>query len=209
MSRLLICIAGLCVAISPLAGQGLAGETVLPQGSAPPPIADGYFPNRLYEFVWRNWDLVDPKKLAKIVDASVEDVAAIAESMGLPPAAAVSPEMTTRGYVTLIRRNWHLLPYDQLLELLEMTPEQLAFTLRKDDYLWTKLGSLKPKCEPLRYAAPDEAAPVGRRRFGDWSNGSSATSCAARPSRDSILSGNSARCPGMWPSRPRPCHNCG
>ena len=51
--------------------------------------------------------------------------------------------MNARGYVTLIRRNWHLLPYDQLLELLGMTPEQLAFTLREDDYLWIKLGSLK------------------------------------------------------------------
>ncbi len=48
--------------------------------------------------------------------------------------------MKTRGYVTLIRRNWQLLPYEQLLELLEMTPEQLAFTLREDDYLWVKLG---------------------------------------------------------------------
>ena len=67
MSRLLICVAWLWIVISPLAGEGLAGETVLPQGSAPPPIADGYFPNRLYEFVWRNWDLVEPKKLAKIV----------------------------------------------------------------------------------------------------------------------------------------------
>ena len=42
--------------------------------------------------------------------------------------------MKTRGYITLIRRNWHLLPYEQLLELVEMTPEQLAFTLREDDF---------------------------------------------------------------------------
>ena len=58
----------------------------------------------------------------------------------------------------LIRRNWHLLPYEQLLELLDMTPEQLAFTLREDDFLFSKLGSLKPKCEPLHYAKPDAAA---------------------------------------------------
>ncbi len=67
MSRLLIFVAWLCVALFPLAGDGLAGETVLPEGSAPPPIVDGYFPNRLYEFVWRNWNLAEPKKLAKIV----------------------------------------------------------------------------------------------------------------------------------------------
>jgi len=112
----------------------------------------------VHEFVWRNWDVVEPARLAKLLGASAAEVNAIAESMGLPPANDVPPEMKSRGYITLIRRNWHLLPYNQLLELLEMTPEQLAFTLREDDFLWTKLGSLKPQCEPLRYAAPDEAA---------------------------------------------------
>jgi hypothetical protein len=68
--------------------------------------------------------------------------------MGLPSAAVVPPKMKGRGYITLIRRNWHLSPYDQLLELVEMTPERLAFALREDDFLWIKLGGLKPKCEP-------------------------------------------------------------
>ena len=123
-----------------------------------------HFPDRVHEFVWRNWNVVEPAKLAKILGASVEDVTALAESMGLPPAATIPPEMKTRGYITLIRRNWHLLPYDQLLELLEMTPERLAFALREDDFLWVKLGRLKPKCEPLRYHPPDEAA---RRRAAE------------------------------------------
>ncbi len=135
-----------------------ASETVLPHGSAPAPIIARHFPDRVHEFVWRNWNAVEPAKLAKLLGTSVENVNTAAESMGLPPAAEVPPEMKTRGYITLIRRNWHLLPYEQLLELVEMTPEQLAFTLREDDFLWVKLGALKPKCEPLRYTAPDEAA---------------------------------------------------
>lgn len=130
----------------------------MPQGPSPAPLAAGCFPDRVHEFVWRNWNLASPDKLAKLLGASAGDVAAMAESMGLPPAAAVPVEQQSRGYITLIRRNWHLLPYDQLLELLEMTPEQLAFTLREDDGLWWKLGSLKPKCERLRYVAPDAAA---------------------------------------------------
>ena len=73
----------------------------------------------------------------------------MAESMGLPPALPIPPEQKLRGYITLLRRNWHLLPYDQLLVLLDMTPEQLAYALREDDFLWVKLGSLKPRCEPL------------------------------------------------------------
>ena len=142
-------------------GDGIASEAVLPEGSAPPPIVSRYFPDRVHEFVWRNWNAVEPAKLAKILGARVEEVAAIANSMGLPPAAEVPPEMRTRGYYTLIKRNWHLLPYEQLLELLEMTPEQMSTTLREDDFLWIKLGTLKPKCDRLRYSPPDAAA---RRR---------------------------------------------
>ena len=141
-----------------------AAESVLPQGDARAAIVSGHFPDRVHEFVWRNWTAVEPATLAKILGASVQDVTALAESMGLPPDAAVAPGLRERGYVTLIRRNWHLLPYDQLLELLEMTPERLAFTLREEDFLWIKLGRLKPQCEPLRYHPPDEAA---RRRAAE------------------------------------------
>ena len=145
-------------------GDSSAEETVLPQGDARPAIVSRHFPDRVHEFVWRNWNAVEPAKLASILGATVQDITAIAESMGLPADAVVPPQMKTRGYVTLIRRNWHLLPYEQLLELLEMTPERLAFTLREDDFLWIKLGSLKPQCEPLRYRPPDEAA---RRRAAE------------------------------------------
>ena len=141
-----------------------ASETVLPEGSAPAPIVSGYFPDRVHEFVWRNWNAVEPSKLAKILGTTVENVHAMAESMGLPPAATIPPEMKTRGYITLIRRNWHLLPYPQLLDLIEMTPDRLAFALREEDFLWIKLGSLKPKCELIRYQSPDEAA---RRRAAE------------------------------------------
>ncbi len=54
----------------------------------------------------------------------------------------------------MIRRNWHLLPYDQLLELLDMTPEELAYILREDDFLYVKLGNLKPDCERVRLEPP-------------------------------------------------------
>ena len=161
MSRTAFYFMWTCTVLLGWAGDSSAEETVLPQGDARASIASRHFPDRVHEFVWRNWNAVEPSKLAKILGASVEDVTAMAESMGLPPPDAIFTEMKTRGYISLIRRNWHLLPYQQLLELLEMTPERLAFTLREDDFLWVKLGRLKPKCEPLRYRPPDEAA---RRR---------------------------------------------
>ncbi len=145
-------------------GDSLADEMVLPHGNAPVALVSRHFPDRVHEFVWRNWSVAEPAKLAKILGASERDLRALAVSMGLPPEPKVPRAMRERGYVTLIRRNWHLLPYEQLLELLEMTPEHLAFTLREDDFLWHKLGLLKPKCEPLRYHPPDEAA---RRRAAE------------------------------------------
>ncbi len=150
----------LCVSGISLTGgaQSLGLGPELPEGSAPPPVSSPYFPDRVHEFVWRNWSMVEPATLALILGTSQENVGALAESMGLPPAGLIPPEMRTRGYITLIRRNWHLLPYDQLLQLLDMPAERLAFALREDDFLWIKLGSLKPKCPPLRYQAPDAAA---------------------------------------------------
>ena len=158
MSRTAFYAMSTCVVLIGWAGESSAQETVLPQGDARASIASHHFPDRVHEFVWRNWNAVEPAKLATILGASVEDVTVMAESMGLPLPDAILPEMKTRGYISLIRRNWHLLPYPQLLELLEMSPERLAFTLREDDFLWVKLGRVKPKCEPLRYHAPDEAA---------------------------------------------------
>ena len=141
-----------------MAGHSLAAEAVLSEGTAPPPIAAPYFPDRVHAFVWRNWNLVEPIKMAKLLGTSEQNVAAMATSMGLPAAVPVPKEVKTRGYITILRRNWHLLPYEQLLQLVEMTPEQLAFCLREDDFLFHKLGALKPRCEPLRYAVPDDAA---------------------------------------------------
>ncbi len=161
MLRLILGATWLCGVFLCALARGAGVETVLPEGSAPMPIVSGHFPDRVHEFVWRNWQVVEPTRLANLLGTSVKNVRGLASSMGLPPAGSIPPEMRTRGYITLIRRNWHLLPYEQLLTLLEMTPERLAFALREDDFLWIKLGSLKPKCEPIRYQPPDAAA---RRR---------------------------------------------
>ena len=158
LSRVLRCVASASAILLGGAQAILAAEVVLPEGIAPAPIVDAYFPSRMHEFVWRNWNLVEPAKMARVVGASAEEIVAVAESMGLPLATAIPAEMKTRGYITILRRNWHLLPYEQLLELVEMTPKQLAFSLQEDDFLYYKLGGVKPKCLPLHYTTPDDAA---------------------------------------------------
>ncbi len=156
-ARLIILACGVvCLAVASL--RSAPAEEPLPVGSHPAAIGVPHFPDRLHAFVWRNWQLVDPERLAEVVGTSPQNMTAIATSMGLPPAGTIPPLMRQRGYITLIRRNWHLLPYDQLLTLLGMSREELAYSLREDDFLFHKLGQLKPKCEPLRYGEPDSEA---------------------------------------------------
>ncbi len=134
---------------------GLPAQEQLPVGTHPPAIEFKHFPNRVYALVWRNWNLVEPARIAQTIGCQTKDIIAIAGSMGLPPAASVSPDFKKRIYITVIRRNWHLLPYDQLLTLLDMTADELEFALKEDDFLFVKLGNLKPKCSKIIYIKPD------------------------------------------------------
>lgn len=126
------------------------------EGNTTAALTHDYFPSRLHTFIWRNWMLVPVTQLAHILQTSDDNVTEIARSMGLPEQPSILKEWkTSRGYITLIRRNWHLLPYPQLLELLGMTRQELAWRLIEDDFLIEKLGT-KPYCLPLYYQAPTQ-----------------------------------------------------
>lgn len=141
--------------------------TTLPgEDGQKPAIQYDYFPSRQHAFVWRNWTLVPAEKLARVLGTSKRNVERLAESMGLNRKQRIEEEWgTSRGYITIIRRNWHLLPYEQLLMLLNMSREELAYRLIEDDFLWTKLGKVKPKCEPLTYTEPDKHMQEKAARF--------------------------------------------
>ena len=154
---------------------GLLNAVELPMGSAPEPVASPHFPDQLHAFVWRNWPLVPVARMAKVVGAQAEEVLALGKALGLGDPPEVSEDQWRRSYITIIRRNWHLLPYEQLLDLLDWTAEEMAYCLREDDFFFIKLGRLKPKCARLEYAPPSEAAKareaeiaeVVRRHFPD------------------------------------------
>lgn len=129
----------------------------LPPTSEKQALSFDHFPTPVHAFVWRNWPFIPVERMAAVVDAQSEDIARMGAAMGLGVQATIPEVYQRRGYISIIRRNWHLLPYDQLLMLLGWTEEQLAFTLREDDFLYIKLGSMKPKCSPLKYAPPTEA----------------------------------------------------
>jgi len=149
MAKFLLCFIALQCGVFCVRAQ-----SSLPLGDNPPAIEFNYFPNRVYAMVWRNWDLVDPARLAKTVGCKQADILSLAESMGLPEARPIPSEYRKRMYITIIRRNWHLLSYEQLLSLLNMSSGELAVCLREDDFLFIKLGSLKPNCLALSYTRP-------------------------------------------------------
>jgi len=126
----------------------------LPMGNAPAPVSFPHFPDRLHTYIWRNWSLVPVERIARVIGATREQIVQIGRAMGLPDPPRISADQCRRSYITVIRRNWHLLPYEQLLDLLGWSEEELAYTLQEDDFLFIKLGSLKPRCEPLHYSAP-------------------------------------------------------
>ena len=126
----------------------------LPVGTHPQAIEFDHFPSRLHAFVWRNWNLVDVGRMAEVLNCSDREVESIASSMGLDERREVPASYKKLMYITIIRRNWHLLPYEQLLVLLDMEEEELEIALKEDDFLFHKLGRLKPDCDLLNYEKP-------------------------------------------------------
>jgi len=123
----------------------------LPVGTQPEPLEFPHFPTLHQAIIWRNWELVSVNRLAQVLKTSEKNVMKSAQDMGLRIPPAVGKHWLQRGYITIIRNNWHLLPYDQLLTLLGWKAEKLAYTLKEDDFLWHKLGSLKPHSKPVYY----------------------------------------------------------
>ncbi|MDR2116575.1 MAG: hypothetical protein LBP87_09370 [Planctomycetaceae bacterium] len=135
----------------------------------PAALEFSHFPSRLHTFIGRNWSVVPVQRLANVLETSVENVNRIAVTMGLPPQQNIlSIWESSQGYITVLRRNWHLLPFSQILVLLNQTPEQLAESLHEDDFLFIKLGSVKPQCEPLRFAEPTEEQTKQAQKIVTW-----------------------------------------
>jgi hypothetical protein len=119
------------------------------------PVPFPHFPDRLYTYTWRNWTLVPIERLAKVVNAQPEDILRIGRTMSLQLPPVIPPDQELRTYITVIRRNWHLLPNEQIIELLGWTMDKFLFILQEDDFLWHKLGRLKPECPVLTFKTPD------------------------------------------------------
>ncbi len=119
-------------------------EFTLPKiGKAP--ISFPHFPTKHQAFIFRAYEYCTPEKIAGILGTTAENVIKAAEDMGLTKPCD-SDIWLKKGYITIIRSLWHILPYEQLIDLLETDTAALAQLLREEDFLDIKLED-KPDCE--------------------------------------------------------------
>lgn len=112
-------------------------------------IALSHFPTKHQAFIFRASEYVPRELIARVLKTSIENVTRAAEEMGLPDYEP-GELWLQRGYITIIRRMWHILPYSQLLELLGMDESELATILREEDFLDHKLQD-KPNCREVTW----------------------------------------------------------
>lgn len=122
-----------------------------------------HFPTKHQAFIFRAYEYVPIDRIAKVLGTDVETVRHAAGEMGLPDYAP-GDLWLRRGYITIIRRMWHILPYEQLLELLDMDEQTLARIMREDDFLDVKLSD-KPYCERISWRELTEEERIRTRQI--------------------------------------------
>ena len=127
----------------------------------PPVIKDKilplpHFPAGFQAVIFRNWGLVDKSRIAAVIGTDEETVTREAQARGLDGSAKAQPDWLTKGYITIIRANWHILDYPGICTLLGWDEEKLGYILREDDFLSVKLGNFKPDVVPIRHRALTE-----------------------------------------------------
>ena len=119
-----------------------------------------YFtPQKWQTIILRNYGLVDNKTMASVLGTDEQTVFNEAVRLGLEP-IKYNPKWKKQGYINIIKNNWHILPYHQLMELLDMDEKTLEYNLREDDFLACKLGLFKAQADEVKYSplTPEEIA---------------------------------------------------
>ena len=118
-----------------------------------------YFtPQKWQTVLLRNYGLVPTARLAAVLGTDEETIVKEACRLGLEQ-ITYNPDWQKLGYINIIKCNWHILPYDQLLTMLDMDEKTLDYCLKEDDFLGVKLGSFKAKADMVTYS-PLSAAEI-------------------------------------------------
>lgn len=113
-------------------------------------LQENVFPTRWQTVLFRNYGYVPSGTLAAVLFCSVETIEREAGKMGIKQ-VLYDEKWLKNGYITIIRNNWYLLPYEQIIILLHCDYDRLAFLLKEEDFLSVKLGNFKPYCEEVHY----------------------------------------------------------
>ena len=114
-------------------------------------LPENNFPTAWQTVIFRNYGIVNSGRIAKILGCDEKTVDEEAFRLGLEKDESTVKAWEEKGYLTIIRNNWFLLSYSQIIELLDYTQEKLEFILEKEDFFSVKLGNYKPYCEEVKY----------------------------------------------------------
>ena len=102
--------------------------------------------------IFRNYGMVQDEVLSGILQTDVQTVREAAKKLGLFPAEC-NRDWVSKGFVTLFRNNWDILPEKDIRTLLGVSKHEYAELLNDYDFLSVKLGKKpvvrKPVYRPL------------------------------------------------------------
>ena len=113
-------------------------------------LPENNFPTLWQTVIFRNYARVSTDKIARVLSCDESVVLSEAKRLGLG-GEIYDENWEKLGYISIIRDNWFLLPYEQLLILLDFTEQKLEFVLQNEDFLSVKLGGFKPQVESVKY----------------------------------------------------------
>ena len=101
--------------------------------------------------IFRNYGYVPTERIADALGCDEQTVHTEAARLGIVD-HGYQENFERGGHITVIRNNWYLLPYEQIMTLLDTDEQALDFILEKEDFLGEKLGAHKPLCERVSYS---------------------------------------------------------
>ena len=112
--------------------------------------------NEWEKVIFRNYSFVQSSALAEILGTDEEHVEKFAKDAGIDK-FRYNPLWVEKGFVTLIRNNWDLLPNDKIAKLLGVSEREFYSLLKEYDFLDVKLGE-KPEVTAPVYGVPPSDA---------------------------------------------------
>ena len=126
------------------------------------------FPTSWQRIVFRNYGLVPTENIAKTLKTDSETIKLSAIALGLGE-VEFNPDWLKKGFVTLIRNNWDLLPDQQITELIGMDEAEYKKLLVEYDFLDVKLGK-KPEIDAIYYSSLSEEQEQATAQIGEFVN---------------------------------------